>query len=598
MKYHKSRIILITYVLFFAVLFLQFPLKGDLPGNTDTWAALAFSNSYFNIIKAAFSGEKLGVFMYPAQNPHVYGESSIGIAAVFIIFKFLGFNDINAYYLLMVTLFSLTAFSVYLLTKLYLKNDYAAVFAGLYFTCSNYTFGNIDDPIIVFFCLVALCFYFLKKYFIEGQVKFLYTASVLGGIQVYFSAYLFLFLCIGCGILLLFHFRLLSKDIYLVKSFVIAIFLIGTIAGPFFYTYFSHKANSDFYNPYNPSAVAQLHSLNPIDFTRVLPNNLVRSYTPKTTLDLKEDIKKFKSLNVTSSPIVPRDGGSILYGPVLDDEELYYVSTRICANLGIFICVLSVLGFFARFQGRNELLVIGILGVCLALGPGVVVADKIFPGPMIILYKYVPLSGFLRVPTRAFFLTLLCMSIYAGNGLIYIMRKARIEALRPRVLFTCIAALLFFVENIPVPLPSFGAKAYAYPQKEYAVFLGKKDIDVILNLPSNPGIGLAGDYKDLHSWARECIYMNWQTYHKKNILNGLNGYFPRSRLEVQKLIQQLPGRDAVEALKNKYDLDCIIFHKNLIISEDETRLFYNMKRSEYFNVELETEELLILKFSI
>ena len=621
-RFNKDILILSLYIVFFLILFAQFPLKGDLPGNTDTWAALAFSNNYFNILESFFTGEDLGVFMYPVKNPHIYGESAVGSASIFLICKGLGFDDILASYFVLVMMFALTAFVCFLLTKLYVNNNYAAIFSGFCFTCSNYTLGNIDDIFIVFFGVILLCFYFLKKYFIERRTCYLYIAAVIGGLQTYFSAYLFLFLCVGGGILLIFNWKLFLEKVSTLKHLVLALFVFVTIAFPFFYTYLSHQKTTDFYDPYNPTVMAQMHSLNPADFARVLPNNLLYPHIPKTSMNLRGDLEKFMTLGVSSLPTPIRLDDISLHGRIPIDEPIYYVSSRVSASLGVFIVLLAVLGIVSGFRNKNEIIMIGIVGLCLSLGPGIIIFDRFFPGPAYPIYKYFSASGLFRMPLRAFFLTLLCVSVCAANGLMYIIRKMRSGSFRHPAVITCLAIAVFFVENIPFPLPSFKAMDYAYPPSEYLEFFKKDDVNVVLNLPSNPGIALAGDYKDLHSWARECIYMNWQTYHKKNILNGLNGYFPRSRLEVQKLIQQLPEKNVVEKFVHKYDLDFIIFHKNLVISvdknkvlnslntvehtlvktlgklaipEDEMLLLDKIRKSEIFQIELETDRMVVFK---
>ena len=50
---------LVIYIIFFLVLFAQFPLGGKIAGNTDIPASIAFANRYLSVITAVFTGEDI-----------------------------------------------------------------------------------------------------------------------------------------------------------------------------------------------------------------------------------------------------------------------------------------------------------------------------------------------------------------------------------------------------------------------------------------------------------------------------------------------------------------------------------------------------------
>jgi len=118
------------------------------------------------------------------------------------------------------------------------------------------------------------------------------------------------------------------------------------------------------------------------------------------------------------------------------------------------------------------------------------------------------------------------------------------------------------VENVPVPLKSFAGRQFATPAPVVREFFDGQRGKVLLNLPSRPGGALFRDSQDLFEWNRELIYMNRQTYHRQNIVNGVHGYFPRTRLELQRLVDALPAPEAFAGLR-EFGVDYIVYHRNL-----------------------------------
>ncbi|MEC7182821.1 MAG: hypothetical protein VXW15_08920, partial [Bdellovibrionota bacterium] len=82
-----------------------------MPGNCDTWLAVALSNNYLkNIITFFTEGESFRS-LYPVKNIFSFGEASPGLGLLFIICKALLWNDLWAYFLYLVLQLSLTSFS-------------------------------------------------------------------------------------------------------------------------------------------------------------------------------------------------------------------------------------------------------------------------------------------------------------------------------------------------------------------------------------------------------------------------------------------------------------------------------------------------------
>jgi hypothetical protein len=148
------------------------------------------------------------------------------------------------------------------------------------------------------------------------------------------------------------------------------------------------------------------------------------------------------------------------------------------------------------------------------------------------------------------------------------------------------------MENVPFPLASFAAPCQ--PPDEYIDFFrDRREVTTVLDIPTNTGIGYYRDDEDIFEWNREAIYMNWQTYHRQNIFNGVNSYFPRSRFDVQRHIYRLPSPAAIRTLQ-EFGMEYIVFHKNLILHHTEN-ILAQLKQSPLLISRFESENLAILQ---
>jgi hypothetical protein len=177
-------------------------------------------------------------------------------------------------------------------------------------------------------------------------------------------------------------------------------------------------------------------------------------------------------------------------------------------------------------------------------------------------YRWLDAAGALRVPSRAFSFAVLAVVLAAAAGLERLGTLAPLRTPgRRRALFGLLT-LAVLAENVPVPLKSFEGRRLATPEPLVREFFAHRRGDVLLDLPSQPGGALYRDSHDLFEWNRELIYMNRQTYHRQNIVNGVHGYFPRSRLRAQKLVNLLPAPEAFAGLR-EIGVDYIIYHRSL-----------------------------------
>jgi len=552
-----NTIVLVIYILFYLLLFSQFPLKKSIPGNCDTWLVISLSNTYINKISSFFTEKMTGVSLYPVSDTMSYGEGSPGCAAIFILFRLLGFNNIFSYYFFITLLFALTAFGVYLLSGLYLQTRTAAFFAGFAFTCSNFMFANIDDSIVIFYFLSALSLYFVKRFFSSGIKVYLLYGAIIGGLEIYFSLYVFIYQTVALVIISILNFNNVMKN---KKLFFSGIFIYMFITFPFIFFYVNSLMKINIVNPwsetYTTPGIISKCSLKLKDFFKVLPGNLI--YPAKKT------------------------------------SKFFWPYIRRYAFSGYLIVILALLSLKKHWKGEKELILIALSGFLLSGGQEIRINGLTIHPLFFYLYNLFPCMAIMRVPLRAYFLVTLTISILAAVSLEEILKNIKN---RNMYIFFIIAVLLFHsVENIPFPFYACNIEKYHnIPAEYYNFFKNQKDL-IILDLPSNIGLDFRESGNNLFVYNREIIYMNWQTQHKQNITGGVNGYYPVSRVIIQKYIDSLPERNSFSSL-SKLGVDYIVFHKTMLLP-GEKNLLPQLNRSDCVEKVMETGDISIFKMKL
>jgi hypothetical protein len=512
-----------------------------------------------NRARALWTGEDVGTPLYPERNVFAFGESAVGTSALFAALKLATGDDVLAYYFFTVLLLSLNALAVYLLARWYVRDRLAALFAGFAFSVSAYTLGNIDSPHTSFFFVAFLCLERCKRYLETSSRPALVSAAFLGGAQAYFSTYVFLFQSLALGGLAARHLwtqrpRVEAKHVLLAGALYLA------LAAPLFGFYWSGSRGANFTNPWDPLFLAEVHSLEPSDLLRSLENNalypfgrvvLARDIADRTQAMIRAGILRFEDLT-------NEDASTVLGKLSTPDDPKYFVYTRRCAFVGFTLYALASLGISRR---RTELLALYACALVLSFGPLIWIGDEMLPNVTLPLYKW-GVASVLRVPCRAFAFALLALVLLAATGLERVGSKPSLRTPSRRALAYGLAAAAVAAENVPLPLKSFEGAKLATPEPAVVEFFTGKRGTVVLDLPSRPGGALYRDSTDLFEWNREIVYMNRQTYHLQNVVNGVHGYFPRSRLHVQRWIEALPSPEALQALR-EYGVEFIVYHRAL-----------------------------------
>ncbi len=566
-EYRQKYFAFFIYFLFFALLFLQFPLRKEISGNCDSWLALTYSAHNLEVIKSFFTGENAGKAMFPAENPLAYGESAPGMQLLIIFFKIFGLTDYWANFWFITVLLALTAFGIFIFTGNFTSFFPAKLFAGFCFTCSNMVFAHIDDSVIIFFFIPAIALHLIWRHFETSKLKYLIISSILAGLEIYFSFYVFFYQFLMISVLFAFLARKNGLKIArIAKLFSIYILISFVIAAPNFFYYLYTLYDIDFIPVFEAFYTAKMASFSLVDMFLVLPDNLIYP-------------------NIGEFFGIPMNWGFV----------------RHYNFIGLSVLALFVYSMF-KWNSRHRILlaIFAATGIFFACGPVFMFNMKeIFYSPLYIFYKPLPVLKFLRVAVRAYFIFLFAVSVSAALSMERICQKFKKQHLVIIAFFA-----VNFVENVPFPLKGFDASvAEKVPEIYETLWQQNIKNPLILELPAemniefdaeemkkfkdpkdfvhkksgNPelhvmNMGMFVDsWDDIFQYNREIIYTNWQNRHKIDSINGVNGYFPTPRMIFQYHINSLPDPESFMFLK-KSGVNFIVWNEFMKIKSDKLSL--------------------------
>ena len=578
-----------VHAAYFLTLFAQFPHAGRLPGNCDTWYAIAFTNLYLDKARSLLGLGGHGSFLYPASNPFAYGETSVGLALVPMLLRSVGLGEIASYYLFISLVYASTAFATALFVSLYVRRRAVAAVAGLALASSNFMLSTIDSPHTAFFGIAFLALYLFKRYLVSGRHRDLRAAALLAAGQAYVSSYVFLLLAIATAVVALANVGELRRRRGEVRRLASAAAVSAALAAPFF-LFYAFGLRDSFNWRSQAVLFAEFNSIDPQDLLNAMPGNLL--YPAGHRFDHRDAMALQRRLWRKEPEFMTEDFTQMVGVSPRADEESLWVSSRRRAFVGLAPYLLALVGLWRPFPGRRELLLLFVVGLVVALGPLITVRGVAVPMPLYAFYELVPGFHVFRIPGRAFALALLALVACAARGLDRILERYGAAGWRYAAV-VALAAAVVVVENVPFPMRSFAAAAYVSPPPAYRRFFSAQPGAVVLNLPSGIGYGLAGSADDLYVFNRELIYMNWQTYTGESIVNGVNGYIPRSRIAVQKLIARLPSEEAIAGLA-RMGVGFIAFNKGLLLP-GEAALLPGLQRAPSLERVLDSETTVIFR---
>jgi hypothetical protein len=576
-----DRLKILIIPLLFGALFLQFPLSHSLPENNTTWYILSQFNFYYQkLFNLGFSGTSF----FPVQNAVGLSDTGLIHFLIYLPFRIIFKNELWAYYFYLVSIFSLNFFVFNKFLKQVFKLEKSSVYGALVFSCSNFVFGNIGDPPVIFYPFFLLTFIYLDKYFHTKNYKHLIYASLLCGLQVFSFSYVYFFLNI-CVFLYFLLFRYKVKD----AAFFFTInLLIGLL---FFYPYINKFKNGEMVGLYNNKANATIHSFMELkDFFKKVPGNIYgREGDLNNLYQLQIYAKILESKNELHYlyPVVSSTQLGELVPPVNENilnEKVIYHQLRKSGFVGFSVLLLSILGLlmFSRNKYKNFVNGLFLVGLFLCIGPYFQIGDDLWRTPLYFAYEHIPGFSFFRVPSRAFMLCLISVSVYSSVALSKIKYKGVFY------LFIIVALL----ENIPFPMKKW--KYFSPPQNKISKFLNTQDNKVLLYLPSDLGVYIFNDDKDVFAFQREYIYMNWKNYHSHSILNGMAAYLPPSRIEIQKILK---NKNPFLSLKAIYNLDFVYFKESFFDKDFDNITLQDLIQNKNLSLKVQDDDSYLFKIN-
>ncbi len=516
------------YLLFFALLFCQYPLSNSLTGNTDTWLYIGTFELYGRYIASLFGGTVTET-LYPSGPSFMYGDPCFFGALLYLPFRWLGIDVIWAWYCMMVVIYSTNAYAAYKFFGNWAQRQHTAFWAGVAISASAFSFGNMDSPNAFYLATMFLSLHYSNKFLLHGHWKYLIATVCWGAATLYFSAYIFVFQVLLLGFFWLYHYRKVLAVPYLLPKFAVAVALAVALVSAYMFFLFSPNGVFQAWNPMEDNAGLLIYSLSINDLVRPVLGNLL--YSP------------------------PQDG--------LEGSPFFYLQHAVFP--GILLVMLALVGFVLQKARGKMWLILAIIGFILAMGPSLQVGDTIIMMPMGFLYQYTELNSAIRVPIRFWYIALIGFIGLTLPAIDWLLEKPWGKT---ALVLVC---AVYIIENAPLSPPKYDASAYVYPDEQYLSILSSANDEVVLDLPST--IFSMGNWpKGLNEYSREYIYTYWQTMHRQHSINGCNGFLPRTRLTTNQLICLIVDEHTLPRLQKEYHVGIVSFHKNMVLPNDDPRL--------------------------
>lgn len=518
------------YLIFFAFIFIWFPLNNSLTGNTDSWFYVGAYKLYEAYSLSLVNTTTINESMYPSGPGFMFGDPCFFGALMYRPFAWLGMNELWAWCCMMIVVYATNAFGAYLFFGNWTQRQLTAFWAGLAFGASVFCFGNMDSPNAFYLGSMFLCLHYSNKFMASGRLSSLMAAVILGASTLYFSAYIFVFQAMLLAFFWLYYYRKVLGVDKLLGKLTAAVVLAVVLVLPYLVGFY-----------FNPEGIS--NAWNPVDNFNMID---------KLSLDLPDLIRPLE--------------GNVIY-PVLKDglQDHPFFYSQHAVYPGILFLVLVIAGYLVSPSRSKVWLVLAVIGFILAIGPAIHINGQRIPMPMELLYKYTGLDGAIRNPVRLWYLVLIGM---VGLTLPVIDKLLDKPRGLPVLLLVC---MVYVVENVPFKAPKYDASGYVYPDKEYMDALTKEEGIVLLELPS--AVYTRGEWpRGLNEFSREYIYMFWQTKHNQNLVNGCNGFLPVTRLVVDDLLCRMVDDNTLSSLCNLHGINRVVFHKNLTLQEDDPRI--------------------------
>jgi hypothetical protein len=489
----NSIAIYVFYFIAIGLFYMQHPLQHSIFGNLDSWANLAMFYELLAWIDGglSFSGTS---FLYPEAHSWVMYGLDFFTGVIWVFYYKLGFTEVWAYWLYIVTLLSLNSYALFVLGGYLFRRKSTALFLGFIFSINPILYENLINPNVIsyFFFFMALSSF--MRFVKGGNTVFLVLSAVLGGLQIYTSPTVFIFYFVFiCIYIFPNHLnRLLVSGVWTLISF--ALFLL--VISPYIYWYlvFPFSCNN-FLDIFGAPAVLAFHKYLNLDFLDFF------RYWPFYTFD---------------SYLGPFDSAKF---PIVSLKNM---------KLGLVLSLLFIGTFWTVYKRRKNLWLFILLAsyLFLACGKYFILTDSFsLINPLYCLTESLHLDSFIRIPSRFGLPIYLVIVVIALLGLEALLRSIfNFKGIYWIILLALLIEPIFIYKTVNQSEIVYYEAIEAISQKGSSLNQG----EVVLFLPS--GLFLAS------SDTREFVYMLANAKLKLNTLNGSVFCVPNSRIDLLNIL--------------------------------------------------------------
>lgn len=517
-------------------------LRDNLVGVSDMVFHLAYFNDYITTIQAITVGDVAPSALYPHGAMQFYAEPYLGQGVLYTLIHFITGRDILSYNLLHVLLFSLNAVGAAYFFFVVLNNRLVAGVLGLAFSLSPFVLGQMEMlngcSYTFFFPVLATYVQYLRS----SRKRQLYWSALFAGMQFYFSAYITFY--VGMIILLLYiHRSLRRRSPYDPLNHLIALSLCVAFSLPLLLALKKFAWNSDSVNLVTQGDITA-YSLKLAEFGNTAPNNIIYPETVFTSTD-SDRVSKVSNI----------------------------------AFPGISLIFFAILGTMRPHRYRWMALALTLIPLALAFGPYINVSGYVLRTPIWFFYEHLNLADILRIPSRIYGLTVIGMLFLAGISICN-LKQNLVKQIAGFFLF------LYVIENFSWDMEqnqTMNSIIKDYDQMKHA-FADTHGEVLTLHLPSS--VFNKTTYSDfgLSGFNREYIYAYWQSKYRRNSINGMCGYCPKERLELNQVLGQTLSNSQLDSILDTLNISHVIFDKRMILSETDRRLWESVRSNKRFDL--------------
>jgi hypothetical protein len=525
---------------------------------------------------------------YPQKRTLAYSEhlfpQALAALPIWVISK----NPVLAHNFVFLLAFLTSTLGMYALARYLVKNDFAAVVAGMIYAFSPFMFAHLSQLQVATAGGIPLALLYLHKYFESNRRRDILLFSLFYVVQFLANGYYGMYLSLFSGLLILIW--TISKKKYKEGRFWADLGLFFMIAfvcvGPFLYQYVLVRNEMGFAR--EPGLSASLKSflataainrlygritapfLRPegelfpgltavalaiFGFVTIIRAKKTRFESQKIEKPVPPPVRfvlRLINILIVAAGIlcvlVAATGGwEVSFGRGLTFQ------THNLTNPILILFGLVLIRVFLRrtFQGQRRKIALAEPGAPW-LYAGIFLLAFLFSfgsqGPYMLLYKYIPGFNGLRVPSRFHVFVMLSLSIFAAYGIKQLFPAG---ARRRKSILKILIVLLILVEYASMPLPLKTVPVKREIPEVYQWLAARKEKVVVVELPlpyAEKGVGLT-----------ECYRVYYSAYHWKNIANGYSGYFPQIYNELCRRWNELPVADNIADLQT-LGVNLIIVH--------------------------------------